>query len=187
MKLPYVDFSTPELRLAACRKKVALNSVTAPDLYLGVRRITQDASGRIQFDGDGKLVDAVVEMKRFEQSALLDHMAEKGALTSDLMTRTAVMIACFHRQAPVVHTGGGMANLTSVLDINKAGFATSHVFSEMEVEALDAAFRAALSRHRDTLDQRELAGKVRRCHGDLHLRNICLLDQQALSVRLYRV
>src|SRR5439155_22510257 len=26
------------------------------------------------------------------------------------------------------------------------------------------------------LDRRRAAGKVRRCHGDLHLRNICLLD-----------
>ena len=27
-----------------------------------------------------------------------------------------------------------------------------------------------------SLDEREKAGKVRRCHGDLHLRNFCLLD-----------
>ena len=40
--LPYVDFSTPQLRLAACRKEVELNSITAPGLYLGVRRITRE-------------------------------------------------------------------------------------------------------------------------------------------------
>lgn len=176
VKLPYVDFSTPELRLAACRKEVELNSTTAPDLYIGVRRITREASGRLLFDGEGKLTDAVVEMKRFEQSALLDRMAEAGALTPHLMTRTALMIARFHRQAPVMHVGGGMANLARVLDINKAGFATSHVFSETEVEFLDTAFRTELARHGDVLNQRESAGKVRRCHGDLHLRNICLFN-----------
>ncbi|TIQ02111.1 MAG: aminoglycoside phosphotransferase, partial [Mesorhizobium sp.] len=37
VKLPYVDFSTPVLRLAACEKEVELNSKTAPGLYLGVR------------------------------------------------------------------------------------------------------------------------------------------------------
>jgi aminoglycoside phosphotransferase family enzyme len=41
VKLPYVDFSTPALRLAACEKEVELNSRTAPGLYLGVRRITR--------------------------------------------------------------------------------------------------------------------------------------------------
>ncbi len=176
VRLPYVDFSTPELRLAACRKEVELNSVTAPGLYLDVRRITRDAGGRLSFNGDGELVDAVIEMKRFDQSLLLDRMAESGTLTPELMTRTALTIARFHLQAPTIHAGGGATNLAVVLGINRAGFGTSHVFDETAVEALDAAFRATLSRHSEALDRREAAGKVRRCHGDLHLRNICLLD-----------
>lgn len=178
VKLPYVDFSTADLRLAACRKEVELNSKTAPGLYLGVRRITREDDGTLVFEGTGVLTDAVVEMRRFEQAALLDRMAEAGALTPDLMTRTARMIARFHRDAPVVHAGTGASNLTGVLDINRAGFATSHVFRADEVEPLDAAFRTALSRHAITLNQREAAGKVRRCHGDLHLRNICMLDDE---------
>ncbi len=176
VRLPYADFSTPDLRLAACRKEVELNSRTAPRLYLGVRLITRGSDGRPAFDGSGELLDAVVEMMRFDQSALLDRMAEAGALTPDLMTRTARMIARFHRDAPVVHAGGGAQNLAGVLDINRAGFAASHVFAPSEVTALDAAFRTALSRHAAVLDRRESAGKVRRCHGDLHLRNICLLE-----------
>lgn len=178
VKLPYVDFSTPELRLAACRKEVEFNAPTAPGLYLGVRQITREANGRPVFDGNGELIDAVVEMKRFEQSVLLDRIAEAGTVTSDLMTRTARMIARFHSQAPIMHSGGGAANLSGVLDINKAGFATSSLFGQDEVEALNTAFRVALSRHTDTLNERELVGKVRRCQGDLHLRNICLLDGQ---------
>ena len=35
---PYLDFSTPQLREKACRAEIALNSRTAPALYLGVRR-----------------------------------------------------------------------------------------------------------------------------------------------------
>jgi aminoglycoside phosphotransferase family enzyme/predicted kinase len=173
--LPYVDFSTPGRRLAACEKEVTLNSETAPSLYLGVRRITREKDG-LAFDGSGPLAEAVVEMKRFEQSALLDHMAEAGTLTPELMTATARMIARFHRRAPVVHAGSGAANMEGVLDINRAGFDTSHVFRRQEVETLDAAFRAALRRHAPMLDRREKEGRVRRCHGDLHLRNICLLD-----------
>lgn len=178
VQLPYVDFSTAELRLAACRKEVELNGPTAPGLYLGVRRITRGKNGRAEFDGTGDLVDAVVEMRRFDQSLLLDRIAEASALTPDLMTRTARMIARFHAQSPRVHSGAGATNLLGVLDINRAGFATSSVFDDQQVDALDTAFRAALSRHADVLNERELAGKVRRCHGDLHLRNICLLDGQ---------
>jgi aminoglycoside phosphotransferase family enzyme/predicted kinase len=175
LKLPYVDFSTAAIREDACRKEVALNSETAPGLYIGVRRISRSDVGTLEFDGDGPLVDAVVEMSRFEQSQLFDRMAVAGLLTPDLMTQTARMIAVYHRRAPVVSKGGGAANIEAVLDINDAGFATSHVFGAAEVAKLSEPFRSRLMRQSELLDRRALAGKVRRCHGDLHLRNICLL------------
>ena len=176
VKLPYADFSTPALRLAACEEELERNAPTAPGLYLAVRRLTSRDGGGLEFDGPGDLVDAVVEMKRFDQSALLDRMAVAGTLTPELMTEVARMVVRFHRDAPVAHAGSGMLNLTRVLDINLAGFGTSQVFEAAEVEALDGLVRAALARHGSLLDRRERAGKVRRCHGDLHLRNICLLD-----------
>src|SRR6266571_4871506 len=127
VKLPYVDFSTPGLRLAACEKEVELNSRTAPGLYLGIHRITREAD-RLALDGSGNLVDAVIEMVRFDQSKLLDRMAAAGKLTPALMTKVARMIARYHRSAEEIHAGSGSANIGGVLDINSAGFATSHVF-----------------------------------------------------------
>jgi uncharacterized protein len=176
VKLPYVDFSTPTLRLEACEKEVALNSKTAPGLYLGVQRITRRFDGNLAFGETGELVDAVIEMVRFDQSKLLDRMAVAGNLTPTLMTAVARVIVQYHRVAPLVHGGSGTANLAGVLDINEAGFATSHVFAKAEVDTFSKAFRTTLGRHSELLDRREAAGKVRRCHGDLHLRNICLLD-----------
>ncbi|MFD2057966.1 AAA family ATPase [Mesorhizobium calcicola] len=176
VKLPYVDFSTPALRLDACEKEVELNSKTAPGLYLGVRRITREAGGKLAFDGTGQMVDAAIEMVRFDQSRLLDRMATAGELTPALMTAVARMIVGYHRAAPAVHSGSGSSNIAGVLDINEAGFATSHVFTKAEVKTFAEAFRTALARHSGLLDRREAADKIRRCHGDLHLRNICLFD-----------
>lgn len=176
VRLPYADFSTATLRLAACEEELERNNQTAPGLYIAVRRLTSREGGGLEFDGPGDLVDAVVEMRRFDQQALLDRMAVAGKLTPDLMTEVARTVVRFHRDAPVEHTGSGLLNLTRVLDINLAGFRTSQVFHTVEVEALDRLVRAALARHGSLLERRERAGKVRRCHGDLHLRNICLLD-----------
>lgn len=176
VKLPYLDFSTAQLRLAACREEVARNRVTAPNLYLGVRRITQEGDGRLAFDGSGSLVDVVVEMVRFDQDGLFDRMAVDGWLTPALMDRLARAIARFHDRAPVVHNRTGFANIENVLAINAAGFATSNVFTEAEVADLDGLFHERLRRFGNRLDERERAGKIRRCHGDLHLRNICLID-----------
>jgi uncharacterized protein len=175
VKLPYVDFSTPELRLAACAKEMELNARTTPELYVSSHRITREANDRLALDGSGRLVDAVVEMRRFRQSSLLDRMALAGKLTPALMSETARMVARFHRDAPIDRVRGGGATMAGVLDINEAGFATSHVFREAEMVPFNQAFRSALARYSDLLDRRAAAGKVRRCHGDLHLRNICLI------------
>jgi aminoglycoside phosphotransferase family enzyme/predicted kinase len=176
VKLPYADFSTPEKRLATCQKEVELNTPTAPGIYLGVRTITLEKHGGLALDGEGRLLDALVEMRRFDQSLLLDHIATSGGLTPSMVTSLARAIVRFHRLAPVVHGSGGAANMAAVLKINEAGFATSHLFSAEEVGELTAAFGRRLAQLSELLDQRERAGKVRRCHGDLHLRNIFLLD-----------
>lgn len=178
VKLPYLDFSTPDFRLSACESEVALNSLTAPGLYRGVHRVTRDEAGALRLGGEGRLVDALIEMARFDQDRLFDRMAVAGRLTPALMTQTARMIARVHRTAPVSGDVAGTRRIGDVLSINEAGFATSRVFSADEVERLSARFRSHLLRHADRLDRRAAAGKVRRCHGDLHLRNICLLEDE---------
>jgi len=176
VKLPYVDFSTYELRLAACEKEVLFNSPTAPGLYLSVRSIRRADDGQLSFGGAGRPVDAVIEMMRFDQAMLADRMALAGQLTPELMTRIAQMIVQFHRMAPVIHANGGAENIAAVLAINEAGFATSHVFAPAAVVAIGKRFRDRLAGHAARLDRREIGGKVRRCHGDLHLRNICMFN-----------
>jgi len=175
VKLPYVDFSTPQLRLAACERELELNTRAAPSLYLAVRRITRKRNGGLEFDGSGDLVDAAVEMQRFAQECMFDRMAEAGQLTSGLMSETAHEIARYHADAPIA-AGSGAANIAAVLDINEAGFRTSRLYRAAELEPFFAAFRSAHARLSGDLDRRAADGKIRRCHGDLHLRNICLID-----------
>src|ERR1700689_2428366 len=70
VRFPYLDFSTATARLAACEREFALNRRTAPGLYRAVRRIVRTVEGTLAFDADGTLVDAVVEMRRFDQADL---------------------------------------------------------------------------------------------------------------------
>ncbi|MEY9721536.1 aminoglycoside phosphotransferase family enzyme/predicted kinase [Sinorhizobium fredii] len=105
-------------------------------------------------------------------------VAVDGRLTAELITRAARMIARFHRGAPTIHQGSGSANIAGVLRINAAGFATSRVFGAHELEDFNRAFEKRLTADASLLDAREVAGKVRRCHGDLHLRNICMINHE---------
>ena len=173
---PYLDFSTASQRLSACQRELELNRRTAPSLYVAVRRITREESGRLTFDGSGGLVDSVVEMVRFEQRDLFSQIAERHELGPALLTKTAHAIADFHRDAAIDHRRSGSEIMTAVLRMNSESISAVGLFSADRAHALEMAFRATLDRFGWLLDERERAGKVRRCHGDLHLRNICLLD-----------
>ncbi|OZI60601.1 AAA family ATPase [Bordetella genomosp. 11] len=176
VRYPYVDFSTPALRLAACRRELELNRRTAPMLYLAVRRITRQPDGSLAFDGPGELVDAVVEMARFDEETLFDRMATRGALTAPLMTRLAHAIAAFHQDAPVARHARGSAIMRRVLDINELAFLTLGSAVPAGCTVLNRLFRLRQQDCAALLDARGRAGRIRHCHGDLHLRNICLVD-----------
>lgn len=175
----YLDYSTVALREQACRAELALNRRTAPMLYLAVRAITRGADGRLGFDGGGETLagetlDWVVEMRRFDAAGLFDRLAEERRLTPRLMRDTADVIAAFHAAVePASSTSGGTAAvITGIEDeLNRAGGAFAAA-----APGLTREWRAALARLAPLLAQRQRDGKVRRCHGDLHLGNICLTD-----------
>lgn len=171
---PYLDLSTPQKRLAACEAELALNRRTAPSLYLGVRKIARQADGSLEWGRAGELVDAVVEMQRFEQNDLFDKMALDGRLTPDLITALAHVIAVFHAGATVAPQADGRSIMAGVLGINDRALRATGLVSTGEADAAAARFEAALRRNAPLLEARAKAGRVRRCHGDLYLRNICL-------------
>ncbi|HEX2726623.1 MAG TPA: AAA family ATPase, partial [Beijerinckiaceae bacterium] len=59
---------------------------------------------------------------------------------------------------------------------NEQALRPTSLMSAEELDAFAQEFRRALARHAERLEARRAAGKVKRCHGDLILRNICLLD-----------
>ena len=178
VKFPYLDFSTVDLRRAACEAELALNRRTAPNLYLEVRALTRGPKGEIGFGLKGCEIDWVVVMRRFEQAALFDELAKTGRLNASLVTELADHIAAFHRVAEPRPNHGGAAALAAVTETNhcclmvarNAGFAIEDI---VEIRQRSLEHLAAIS---TLLDRRRAAEKVRRCHGDLHLRNVCLFE-----------
>jgi aminoglycoside phosphotransferase family enzyme/predicted kinase len=178
VRYSYLDFSTVEKRAAACAAELALNRRTAPALYLETRAIRREAGGRLGFGGEGALLDTVVVMRRFDQSCLFDRLAQAGALTPGLMRDLADRISAFHRSAEVDRNFGGRSALAGIIDGNEANLAAAvpAVFDKAAVARLISASREALAGIGALVEERRRAGKVRLCHGDLHLRNICFLD-----------
>lgn len=176
--LPFLDFGPLAAREQACRKELLLNKRTAPDLYLGVEPITQDANGTLALNGAGEVVDWAIRMSRFDQSGLLNAVAARGELTRSLMLDLAEGIAAFHAKAEQRTDFGGAAALRATIDGNEASFSQFYgsVFDGERVAALMERSRQLVAQHSALLDQRQANGLVRQCHGDMHLGNICLID-----------
>lgn len=178
--LPYVDLSTPERRLAMCLQELMLNRRTAPALYRAVHRITRERNGSLALNGEGELVDAVLEMERFNGDLLFDRMAETERLTTSDMAELAGTIAHLHDAASVSTDCEGAARMKRVLAVNERAFNLADTLPRSEVDSVIAGCQEALMRHANLLDQRAQKGKIRRGHGDLHLRNICLFQGKPL-------
>lgn len=178
ISLPYLDFSTAALRQKACECEVALNRRTAPELYQGVWPVTRETDGRLALGGSGEAVDWLVVMRRFDEAALLDRMTEGGRLEPRLLRALADTIAAFHAAAEPAPSGGGAAAIRAIIEGNGESFTAcpEGAFAPGDVERLQRACGERLDAVATLLDRRRDAGKVRRCHGDLHLRNICLIE-----------
>jgi aminoglycoside phosphotransferase family enzyme/predicted kinase len=178
VKFPYLDFSTVELRRQACEAELALNRRTAPALYEKVRGLFRSSAGDIGFARTGTAVDWVVVMRRFDQSLLFASLAQTGHLEPKMMDELADHIARFHAAAERRVGCGGRAEMVDLAELQHRCLAErQHAgFDPREVDAILAKWHERLAAVAELLDRRRSAGKVRHCHGDLHLRNICLFD-----------
>ena len=178
VKYPYLDFCSAEWRRVACEAELSRNRRTAPKLYLEVRALARMPDGRVGFATDQPAIDWLVVMRRFEQTLLFDALAKSGRLSAPLMNELAGQIADFHLMAERRLDYGGAAALAAVVETNHRCFAqTPHAgFDPDRIDEIREKSLQRLAAVGALLDQRRAAGKVRRCHGDLHLRNVCLFE-----------
>ena len=178
VKYDYLDFSTAARRREMCLAEVARNRRTAPQLYLGVVPVTRADDGKLALDGPGPAVDWVVSMARFDQDDLLDRLASRGVLDVHVMPDLAIAIADLHAAARPRQDHGGVAGMAWVVTGNAEGFAAegADLLDGDTCLQLTRDTRAMLDCQAHLLESRRQGGLVRECHGDLHLRNIVLLD-----------
>jgi uncharacterized protein len=175
---PYLDYSTLEKRKAACDEEIKINRPFAPQIYRRVVPITQSNDGSLDVDGDGTPVEFAIEMTRFDERQTFDHLAEAGPLDPDLVDATADAIAASHLTAPRAPAEPWIESIPAFIEGNDRAFRTAACFSKSDADDLREASQSAFLGVRRLLEQRATQGFVRRCHGDLHLANIVLIDQK---------
>jgi aminoglycoside phosphotransferase family enzyme/predicted kinase len=176
VKLSYLDFSTLEKREAVCRREIELNQPAAPTLYKGVVAITREADGAYRVDGAGEPVDWLVEMARFDQDALFDRLAKTGRLDAALTDALADLVVQAHNDAAVFADAAWPESLRAVIGTLGEMLQRWRQISGQDHTGLFEALKAVLDQNTTLLAARRDGGLVRRCHADLHLGNIVLID-----------
>jgi uncharacterized protein len=181
VRFPFLDYSTLERRKAACAAELEVNRAFAPEIYRRVVAITREADGELAIDGRGEPVEWAVEMRRFDEGATLDRLADQGRVDAVLADRLGRVVAAAYAAAPSVEAEPWLKALASFLDQNESAFREQpELFPADEAEILTRRSRAALAQLRPLLLERGRRGLIRRGHGDLHLGNIAMIDGQPM-------
>lgn len=180
VQFAFMDFSTLEKRRRACENEIAVNKANAPDLYLGVVPISRGPVG-LRFGDGGAIVEWAVHLRRFDESRTLDRLADRGELNLGIIAKLADIVVNSHERAPVAAAKQTTLSLKSQIDETLESLAASpDVFAAPEVHDLKRQMTGDFERLAPLLVAREAQGFARRCHGDLHLRNIAMVDSAPL-------
>ncbi len=184
VKLPFLDFSTVEMRHHFCEEEVRINRPWAPDVYLGVVPITRDAGG-MRFEGNGVVIDWAVKMRRLPESATLRSRLQDGLLELCDLERVARRIAATHQQASRVVADQALeANAEfrrcSSENWEFARTLNAEIIEPQVLERLQTLSVDWMQRYEATLVQRAADGRIRDVHGDLRLEHVFLFPERAM-------
>lgn len=181
--LGFMDASRLADRRHFCEEELRLNRRLAPSLYLGVTRITGTPE-EPHLDGDGPTIDYAVRMRRFPPGALFSEHAAAGTLRPSDIDALASLLGRLHDGAP--RAGATEAFGQPAMRRATALRAWEGVAAQCASRGPDLArLRDWLEREAERLEPlwstRLAAGSVREVHGDLHLANLLLLDDEVTA------
>lgn len=173
----FLDFSTLEKRRHFCNEELRLNRRLAPELYLEVLPV----SAGPQLGTDNEAIEYALRMREFEQAAQFDRLLDAGRLGTAHIDALARRIAEFHASTAVAGPDSAYGRPAVVQIPIEENF--SQILERMHearersrLAPLQDWARQAFQRLQPVLQARKDGGFIRECHGDLHLRNVALVD-----------
>ncbi len=175
----FLDFLTLEKRAYYCQQEVTLNRRLAKDIYIGVLPIRFNGKRHTMRGREGEIVEYAVKMRRIPEEKLMKAVFMRGELTVSDLKRIAGVLSRFHLNAlrtPEIESFGKPERFKINTDenfeqvskyvgitIGKADFSALKKWTENFYESREALFR-----------ERIREGRIRDCHGDLHMEHVCL-------------
>lgn len=173
--LGFVDFTTLERRRHFCEEEIRLNRRLAPNLYQDVVPITGSLEAP-QIDGEGPIIEYAVRMKQFNKSQVLDGTSLRNINVQQMET-LADDCAAFHEEIATLAPKSPFGTPSEIL---KPVVANLDILRDTDNSLCEsvADLRERVDYHFERLipafKHRRQCGRVRECHGDLHLGNLFL-------------
>lgn len=180
----FLDFSTLEKRRFYCEEELRLNRRLAPQLYLDVVPICGTPDTPL-LNGTGTVFEYAVKMQQFDPQQTFDELLKRDALSVALMKETAATLARFHQQISVADSNDEFGTPVTIEQPVQENFTqlTNTLSDQPETDDIQQSINAlrqwSSQQHKklfNEFQQRKQNGFIRECHGDLHLRNIVLLN-----------
>lgn len=182
--LGFVDFTTLAKRQFFCQEELRLNRRLAPHLYLDVVPI-YGSPPRPRLRGQGWPIEYAVKMRQFPQDHLLSRVLAAGRLRAAHIDRLVQVVSAFHARidpaepasrfgTPEVIYQPVQENLRHLFD------AVDDPNRQAHAEALERWCQHTFAARRDDFVARKRDGFVRECHGDMHLGNMILQDDEVV-------
>ncbi len=177
----FLDYTTLSARRFFCAEELRLNRLLSPDMYLDVLPITEER-GKLRIGGTGRVIDYCIKMRALPQSALMTERLRKHQVGFIHIDEIARRISDFHRRAERGRQVGQYGS-SEIIKVNwDENFAQTVDFlgktiSQNEFGEIKEVVERFIAKQRELFRCRRQGGFVRRCHGDLHSKNIFITDR----------
>lgn len=172
--LGFLDFATLEKRRHYCHEEVRLNRRFAPSLYLAAVPITGRPNEEV-VDGRGEPTEWAVQLAQFDEAGRLDHLLDAGGLGEDDCDALGREIAAVQQRLEIAGSETFWGTATAAGDavrMNLAQLTEHRPEAAAACEGLEQWIAEQIDARADVFAARRAAGRVRQCHGDLHLANL---------------
>jgi hypothetical protein len=177
VNLGFLDYSTLEQRKHFLGRELQLNRQIAPDLYLAVIPINNN--NRLTLGGVGEVVEYALQMRQFPQKDLFINLLAVDRLSEDRLIELGKIVAGFHQTADTneyISSFGMVAKIRVSIEQNyqQSQKYIDVVQTKLQLDATKAYTDYFFNEREDLFNNRIEQHKIKECHGDLHLNNICL-------------
>jgi aminoglycoside phosphotransferase family enzyme len=181
----FLDFSTLEKRHYYCNQEVALNRRLSQDVYLGVLPVMFDGKTHTLKQRSGEAVEYAVKMRRIPDEKLMKSVFSKGELTDSHLEKIAKVLAGFHQRAAKsveIDEFGKPESFKVNTDENfeQVEKYIGTTISKSEFDAIKQWTENFFETNHGLFLKRVEEGRIRDCHGDLHMEHICF--EENLSI-----